>query len=190
MAIRITIKGPGAGAEEEMTSEERPTQITMELQARKSLNGDIMIFDHPDVDIIVMPESKKVLALSKDLMEDSVYETQNQLFKYLQKRGVINVDSIKSGNVYGSLEATIQESKMEGVDAVQSALFNVGKFIESERPYYEYEKARIEQEEERLVEPDAEESTELGKVPQEVEKGSLRPGWIRGPYGLYDLYRT
>ena len=149
-----------------------------------------MVFDHPDVDIIVMPEGKKVLALSKDLMDESVYETQNQLFKFLQKRGVIVYDSIKAGNVYGSLEATIQESKMEGVDSIQSALFNVGRSIESERPYYEYEKARIEQEEGALLEPDAESSTELGEVPQEVEKGSMRPGWIRGPYGLYDLYRV
>ena len=189
MAIKITIKG--AGSEEEITSqEEAEPQITMELQARKSLNGDIMVFDHPDVDIIIMPENKKVLALCKNLMDDSVYETQNQLFRFLHKRGVIVYDSVKGGNVYGSLEATIQESKMEGVDSVQSALFNVGRFIESERPYYEYEKARIEQEEEALLEPDASSSTELGEVPQEVEKGSLRPGWIRGPYGLYDLYRA
>jgi len=188
MAIKITVKGPDA--EEELTSDENPTQITMELQARKSLNGDIMVFDHPDIDIIIMPENLKVLALSKDLMDDSIYETQNQLFKFLHKRGVIVYDSVKGGNVYGSLEATIQESKMEGVDSVQSTLFNVGRFIESERPYYEYEKARIEQEEGNLLEPDAENSTELGEVPQEPEKGSMRPGWIRGPYGLYDLYRV
>ena len=189
MAIKITVRGPG-DAEEQLTTDEKPTQITMELQVRKTLNGDIMIFDHPEIDVAIMVEKKKILAMAKEVMEDSVYETQNHMFRYLKKRGVIEFDSFKSGNVYGSMEATIQESKMDGVDAIQSALFNVGRFLESERPYYEYEKAREEQEENALIAPDAQNSTELGEVPQESEKGSIRPGWIRGPYALYDLYRA
>ena len=35
----------------------------VELKARKSLDGDIMIFDHPEIDIIVSGKKNKILAL-------------------------------------------------------------------------------------------------------------------------------
>jgi len=41
-----------------------------------------------------------------------------------------------------------------------------------------------------LTEPTAIDSTPLGEVPQEPTKGSIRPGWIRGPYGMNMMYRT
>jgi hypothetical protein len=39
-----------------------------------------------------------------------------------------------------------------------------------------------------LLHPDKTDSTELGEVPQAVEKGSIRPGYIRDPYSLNYLY--
>ena len=43
-------------------------QVTIELNARKTLDGDIMIFDHEDMDIVVMPSKKKVITIPKDLI--------------------------------------------------------------------------------------------------------------------------
>ena len=40
-----------------------------------------------------------------------------------------------------------------------------------------------------LTEPTPADSTPLGEVPQEPVKGSIRPGWIRGPYGMNIMYR-
>ena len=40
-----------------------------------------------------------------------------------------------------------------------------------------------------LTEPTPVDSTPLGEVPQEPTKGSIRPGWIRGPYGMSIMYR-
>ena len=37
-------------------------KIVLHMQARRALNGDIMIFDHKDIDIILMPEKKKIVA--------------------------------------------------------------------------------------------------------------------------------
>ena len=37
----------------------------VELKARKTMAGDIMIFDHPDLDIIILKEKKKLV---EDLM--------------------------------------------------------------------------------------------------------------------------
>ena len=41
----------------------KPNKVeeTIQLQARKSLGGDIMIYDHDDIDIVIMPGKKKIL---------------------------------------------------------------------------------------------------------------------------------
>ena len=51
---------------------------------------------------------------------------------------------------------------------------------------YEYDE---EEEMEQLTDPSSEDSTELGEVPHEERKGSLIPGYIRGPYGMTSFYR-
>ena len=55
---------------------------TIQLQARKSLGGDIMIYDHDDIDIVVMPGKKKILTFAKEYYGDHVYEAQNRFFKF------------------------------------------------------------------------------------------------------------
>ena len=77
MAIEIQI-GTQAVAEEE-----KPIQASMALNARKSLEGNIMIFDHEEIDVVVMPSKNKVVAFPKDMMSDTVYEAQDRLFFYL-----------------------------------------------------------------------------------------------------------
>ena len=43
---------------------------------------------------------------------------------------------------------------------------------------------------ERMLDPDNMSSTELGEVPHEEKKGSIRPGWMRDPYSLNYLYTS
>jgi len=192
MAINIKVEEEEQFSTEEEGEENVNTQASMKMVARSAVDGSIMVFDHPDIDIIVMPENGKVLTLPKDLMTDDVYETQSHLFKHLTKKGLIEYDSIRGGNVYGSLEAVMQVPAVEGEggNPAQLTLFQIGKFIEDERPYFESERAYLEKEEERLLDPDPESSTELGEVPHASTKGSIRPGWIRGPFGIYDMYRV
>ena len=38
------------------------------------------------------------------------------------------------------------------------------------------------------IDPENEEATELGEVPQSTKQGSIRPGFIRDPYSLNYLY--
>ena len=183
MAIEITVGPP------EVAEEERPVQTSMSLNARKSLDGNIMIFDHEEIDIVVMPAQNKVVAFAKDLMEDTVYAAQDRLFYHLIKKGIVLPESVHGGNVYGSIEATIATPIQEDVSGVQSAVFSIGKFILEERPYFETYKDYDEEEMEHLTNPDEEDSTELGEVPHEDVKGSLRRSWIRGPYGMTYMYR-
>ena len=85
-----------------------------------------------------------------------------------------------------SMEAQIAES--EEVNSIDATLYSISKFMIEEREIFEYEDDMAEQEEENLTEPTDEESTRLGEVPQEVEKGSIRPGYVRSAYSLGYMY--
>tara|TARA_B100001778_G_scaffold332387_1_gene338596 strand:+ start:1926 stop:2516 length:591 start_codon:yes stop_codon:yes gene_type:complete len=159
--------------------------IGFELNARKTLNGDIMIFDHTDIDIVVLAEKKKVVAFAKDIMSDVVYGAESRLFDYLKRRGIVAYDSIQGGNVYGSLEGTILESKE--LDSTKMVLLNISKWMDSERPYFESMEAHDDMMSSAMLEPDAEHATELGEVPHEEEKGSILQHNLFAPY-LYGRY--
>jgi hypothetical protein len=170
MAIEFKVGTPST--EEEGKEEPKKVQTKMEINVRKASDGSLMIRDHTDIDIIIMPKKNKVLTLVKDHFTDDVYDSQNRLFKYLTKKGVIEFDSIRAGNVYGSMEAAYISEMFNGADPVQTVLFAIGKYIEQERPYFIYSKAMEEEEVERLTEPDNQ--TELGEVPHKAEKGATR----------------
>ena len=82
-------------------------QAAVRLNARRSLDGNLMIFDHEDIDIIVMPNKGKVLTLAKDMISDKVYEAQERLFQFLRRKGLIEYGTVRAGNVYGSMEAKL-----------------------------------------------------------------------------------
>jgi len=163
-------------------------QETISLNARKSIDGNLMIFDHEDLDIVLDSKNKKIISFAKDMFSEKVYEAQDRLFKFLIKKGVIS-PVVQGGNVYGSMESIILESYNEDVDSMQATLYSVSKFIDEERPYFRNRAQYEEDEMEYLLDPDAEHSTELGEVPHEDQKGALVPGWIRGPYGMTTHYR-
>ena len=75
--------------------------IRLELNIRKALNGDLMIFDHGDIDIVLSPDGNKIVTFAKENMSDTVYGAQNRLFTFLRKKGVIVPESVQAGNVYG-----------------------------------------------------------------------------------------
>ena len=166
--INITVDSPTIRKK----NEPKP-QVTVELEARRTLDNNIMIMDHEEIDIIVYPEKKKILALAKDELDDKVYETQDRFFKFLAKKGVVDAASIHSGNVYGSLEAGMLESKIDGVSNTQMVLLTVENFLDIEKPYYMVSKAYRKAEQDRLLQPDPEETTELGEVPHEETQGSI-----------------
>ncbi len=163
-------------------------KVRLELNARQALNGDIMIFDHGDVDIVLSPKNNKVVVFPKETMSDLVYGAQNRLMSHLIKRGILAAESVQGGSFYGALEGTIQESTKPDVSGPKLALINISQFIEEERPYFENVDALVSGQEDHLVHPDKEHSTELGEVPQSVEQGSISPRYIKDPYSLNYLY--
>jgi hypothetical protein len=163
-------------------------KVRLDLDARKSLAGDIMIFDHGDIDIVLSPTTKKVVAFPKESMSDLVYGAQNRLMTHLVKRGILTPESVQAGSFYGALEATIQESSTPDISGPKLALINISQFIEEERPYFENTEAIISMEDGELVHPDKTDSTELGEVPQSTDQGSISNRYIRDPYALDYMY--
>jgi len=158
--------------------------VEVTLDVKKSLDGNLMIFDHKDIDIVIVTESNKVVTFPKNEYSKHVYPSQDKLFSYLRRDGVIQYDSIKGGNIFMSMEAQIAES--EEVNSIDATLYSISKFMVEEREIFEYEDSMAQQEEEYLTEPTDEDSTRLGEVPQDPKKGSIVPGV--NPYGLPGQY--
>ena len=162
----------------------------VKLKARRTLDGNIIVLDHEDMDIIFMQEKKKCVTFPKESMSDKVYSAQDRLFSYMAKRGVVSHSSIRGGNVFGSMEAEILESKIPGIDQAQAFLYTLSEYLNQERPYFkssdEYDDERLD----AMLRPDEDDSTDLADVPQSDKKGSMDSRVA--PYGFqynYSLIR-
>ncbi len=173
--INITVKEPPPPEEEELP-------FKMKLRARTALDGTIMITDHYIIDISVSPELKKVVVFPKRAYNDEVYAAQNRLFEHLSKAGIVDRQSIQGGAVHGALEGLILESK-DDIPVVDLTIMSIGKFIEKEKPEYIFQQAYDDEIDDMYTEPTEEDSTRLGKVPQEAEKGNIQPYNIRNYLG-------
>ena len=166
-----------------VNNNERTT--TFEMNIRKALNGDLLVFDHADIDIVLMVEKKKIVAFPKDLMSEVVYGAESRLMEWMRKNGVIEYDSIQGGNVYGSLEGKIHESKER--DSIKSTIYQLSEWIKSEAPSSKMKKGHDDMMQDAQLEPDEENHTELGEVPHAEEKGSILQHNLFAPY-LYGRY--
>ena len=165
---------------------DNPIDAKVRLKARKTLDGNILILDHPEIDIVLSPKNNKVLALSKSQYGDHVYATQSRLFEHLTKSGVVEPSSVHGGNVYGSLEGTLLSSyEADRIDPIQMALYTVVSFLLEEKPHYRAVKKYEIEFEKDLLEPTASDSTELGEVPHRKKKGSVDRFTGIGTYGLF-----
>ena len=175
MAIKITV------GSKQPPEPPKPDPIAeVELQIRRTANGDYFISDHADIDIIIMKSKNKVLAIAKDIMSEMVYGAEDRLFSFLIKKGLVSPESVQGGSIYGSMEGQLLPS--DELNVINMTILNIAKYIDEERPYFEFVEKFDEMETEYFTEPDEEDSTELGEVPQEVEKGTIRPGYTYGPY--------
>jgi hypothetical protein len=187
MAIRVKI---GKAEDEGTTASQlaKTPDVKVRLDIRKTLDGNLIISDHPDITIVIIPTKRKILSLAKQLNSGVVYGAQNRLFDFLIDKGVVNPTSVEGGSIYASMEATIPEAP--NIPAVKVAIINVARWLESEKPSIDfldnYEDVFVLD----LTDPDAVHSTELGQVPHAAEKGSIKPSLARGPYGLsmYNYY--
>ena len=189
MSVKINIKDEESPKQEEENKIKievvEKDEIEWNLTLRNALNGDLMILDHKDIDIVIQQGSKKIIAFAKDTMSDMVYGAESRLLEYLKSSGVLIYDSIQGGNVYGSLEGKIMNSKTH--NPIKATLLKISEWLETEQPYIKGTTAYDDMQDDALLEPDNEYSTELGEVPHEEEKGSIHMNNMFAPY-LYGRY--
>lgn len=152
---------------------DKQTGIQKEVQMSRTLAGDYILREHPEIDIIVMPQKNKLLTLPKEEYNDLTYSIQNNFFKYMTKKGVILPESIAGGNIFGSLQAAYIPQPPGGENPLQVIVYTAANFIEDQRPIFTYEKEFEDTMEKELLKPPVADSTELGEVPQEPFKGSI-----------------
>ena len=178
MHITITIKDK---EKEEEIAQTPPPQappfppLEMKLDIRKAVDGSLMIFDHPEMDLVVVPKTGKVVSFPKNAYTDDVYAAQNKFFDHLFKAGVITPGTIEGGNVHGAMGAIILSAEDSDFPAADLVVLSIAKFIEKEKPHYLFADAYEKEVEDMFVEPTEEDSTPLGKVPAAVKKGTIQP---------------
>ncbi len=156
------------------------------LKARKTIDGNIIVSDHPEIDIIIFTANNKVVAMPKEELDDEIYDTQNRLFRLLAKKGVIDYSTIQGGNLFMSMEAKIPEA--DKGDKIQYVLYTISEFIEKELPFYKDQEEFEQQMEKNLLEPEVDEYTDLNTSKHHAEtKGSLPPRYTR--WGIGNIYR-
>ncbi len=158
------------------------------LDMKKSLGGHFMIFNHKDINVVVKVKERKIIAYSKSNFSDVVYNTQNRFFNYLMEHGVVEPETVRGTNVFGSLLAEYPESE-EIKNLSDIVLYNIALFMLEENDYMETVTKMEMEREEDLLNPSDADSTELGDVSQETTKGTMQPYYPGYSYGLAGIYR-
>ena len=160
-------------------------RIEFKLMTRSAINGDIMILDHKDIDIVLQQKDSKIITFAKETISDYTYGAEARLMEFMRRKGVLEYDSIQGGNIYGSLEGKLMTS--EDVEVNKVALKVISEWMSTEDSYLTGATAYDDMSDDHLLSPDGEYSTELGEVPHEDEKGSILQHNLFAPY-LYGRY--
>ena len=89
-----------------------PPTVTLELNVRKSLSGDLMIFDHGDIDIVLSGKDKKITAFPKQTMTDFTYGAQNRLFAHLARKGIVVQSQFRVALITARWKPTYKNQQM------------------------------------------------------------------------------
>lgn len=160
-------------------------RIDFGLNTRSAINGDIMILDHKDIDIVLKQKGGVIIAFAKETISDFTYGAEARLLEFMRSKGVLEYDSIQGGNVYGSLEGKLMKSSESEPNKI--ALKVISEWMSSEEAYIKGSTAYDHMSDDHLLSPDGEYSTELGEVPAEEKKGSIVQHNLFAPY-LYGRY--
>ena len=180
--IKIFVKDPEP--EEIKVSVKPARHETIRLDVRKTLDNNYIIYDHPLFDIVINPDKKRITTFVKRYSKADPYPHQDVFFDYLMRKGLIIPDSVKGGNIFGSLEATYPANKK--VDLLKSLLLSIFLFLVDELQNLKVALDYNQEVDDSLTDPSQEDSTEYGEVPQKRKKGTSDPFYTQY-YGL--LYR-
>ena len=162
------------------------TEKEFSLKISKTLEGKVLIKDHPLIFILIDPLERKVITLPKSDAEEDSFQAQKGLIDKLFVKGLLALGSAQGGITYGSLEARYAEDEKR-VSVIKALLLAVAEFLEEEEELYDTIKSYEDDITDYYLDPDEEHSTELGEVPQAGRKGTV-PDQPFGKYGGYFGY--
>ena len=129
-SIEIKVKGKATRTPDTVTA-----KIPIKLNLRRTIDGEIIILDHPEIDITISPSTNKIIVFAKDYIDDNTYYICNDFLKFLDAKRIVKPETIRSGNIYGSLEAEMREPKSLHMDALQLALLSINDFVQEEKNF-------------------------------------------------------
>lgn len=181
--------GTPIGANEEPKKDEikivfGPRFLKVKLNARKTLDNNIVIYDHPLIDIVIIPSKNKIFTIPKDEVTSDTYPAQNRFFKFLDRKGVLIKGTIRSGAIINSLESFYPPN--DKIDVMQVIILLTKRFMEKEMEFIDISRNYEENVDDMYVNPEEEDTTELGEVPQKPRKGHVNI--YQTAYGI--LYRV
>jgi hypothetical protein len=161
-----------------------PRFIKVKLNVRKTLDNNVVVSDHPLMDIVIIPAKNKIFTIPKDTGTYDSYPAQDRFFKFLDKKGIIIKGTVRSGVILNSLESFYPPNK--DVDVLQVILLLSKRFIDKENDFLDVARKYDEDVEDMFVDPEDEDTTEFGEIPQATKKGSI--SIYQTAYGM--LYRV
>jgi hypothetical protein len=152
-----------------------PAKVVLPVNIKKTLDGNILIKDHPLIDILIDTKNNKIITMAKDDKYRDTYPAQKELYDLLKKFGLITYNSVQGGSVYGSLEATYP--KNDKVDSLSAILVGIYKLLQQHEEYSRIQQDYEETFEDNLTEPEEGEYTdyETAMSTHRVRKGSIDP---------------
>lgn len=177
-----TAEAPAADNEIKIKFGPRFTKI--KLNVRKTLDNNIVIYDHPLIDIVIIPSKNKIFTVPKDVPNSDTYPAQDRYFKFLDRKGVLVKGTVRSGAILNSLESFYPPN--DKIDVMQVILLLTKRFLDKEMEFINISKDYEENVEDMYANPEEKDTTELGEVPQEPRKGHVNI--YQTAYGI--LYRV
>jgi hypothetical protein len=153
MTIKITI--PPLNIKKE-------PQAKVTLNATKTLDGSLLIDDHQQVDIVIIPKDQRILTMPKPSAEKDTFDYQKALFHSLFKAGVTG-NFIEGGTSFGVVEGRYYQSSE--VNSLQVVLYEIEKFIKRTQQDEDVALDYDQNIEDHFTDPTPEDSTEYGAIP-------------------------
>ena len=155
MTIKIKIGKP--------EEEKKPVQAQVRLEIKKSVDGNLLITDHEYIDIMVVPESRKIITMPKPFVEKDTYEYQKSLMYSLFKGGLLGPEAAQGGARFGVMEAVFPVS--DSINPLQALLLQVEKYIRESAAHDFKAREYDENIEDNFTDPPADETTKWGEIP-------------------------
>lgn len=162
--------------------------LKIKLNMRRTLSNNILIRDHPEFVIVISEKNKKVTTFPRENIDELTYDHQDKFFQYLIDRGVIEPETIQGSIIYNGIEGKyVDNYETNSVNQILLSIYDyMAKYKLEDSKYKKYE----EDYREYILNPEDEDTTELGEIPQEDQKGSIskHPYYFGTSYGIFNRF--